>query len=106
MSRSGVRAILEERVLAGVDYEVTIGEVGTSQLTRRARVVWVQEEHDGVVVGLEFLVAMAVTAPPLGSAIVGDGGAPTEIDLPADHGSDDDATSPGTGHDPSDGKPR
>ncbi len=55
MSRSGVRAILEERVNAGVDYEVTIGEVGTSQLTRRARVVWVQEEHDGVVVGLEFL---------------------------------------------------
>jgi len=64
MSRSGVRAILEERVLAGVDYEVTIGEVGTSQLTRRARVVWVQEEHDGVVVGLEFLVAMSTTAPP------------------------------------------
>jgi len=55
MSRSGVRAILEDRVLAGVDYEVTIGEVGTSQLTRKARVVWVQEEHDGVVVGLEFL---------------------------------------------------
>jgi hypothetical protein len=55
MSRSGVRAILEERVLAGVEYEVTIGEVGTSQLTRKARVVWVQEEHDGVVVGLEFM---------------------------------------------------
>ncbi|MEO7111742.1 MAG: PilZ domain-containing protein [Polyangiaceae bacterium] len=54
MSRSGVRAILEERILAGVEYEVTIGEVGTSQLTRKARVVWVQEEHDGVVVGLEF----------------------------------------------------
>jgi PilZ domain len=55
MSRSGIRAILEERILAGVDYEVTIGEVGTHQLTRKARVVWVQEEHDGVVVGLEFL---------------------------------------------------
>lgn len=55
MSRSGVRAILEERILAGVEYEVTIGEVGTSQLTRKARVVWVQEEHDGVVVGLEFM---------------------------------------------------
>ncbi|MEO8875166.1 MAG: PilZ domain-containing protein [Polyangiaceae bacterium] len=101
MSRSGIRAILEERVLAGVDYEVTIGEVGTSQLTRRARVVWVQEEHDGVVVGLEFLVAMAVTAPPGGGAAQ-DGAPPpaepTKIDLAplaSDDGSDDDKTRPG-----------
>ena len=54
MSRSGIRAILEERILAGVDYAVTVGEDGTTQLTRRARVVWLQEEHDGFVAGLEF----------------------------------------------------
>ena len=65
MSRSGVRAILEERILAGVDYEVTIGEVGTHQLTRKARVVWVQEEHDGVVVGLEFLSPTSTSEMPV-----------------------------------------
>ncbi|MGH7280435.1 MAG: PilZ domain-containing protein, partial [Polyangiaceae bacterium] len=54
MSRSGIRASLEERSLAGVDYSVTVGGDGTTQLTRRARVVWLQEEHDGFVAGLEF----------------------------------------------------
>ncbi|HEX7667648.1 MAG TPA: PilZ domain-containing protein [Polyangiaceae bacterium] len=57
ISRSGLRAISEERLSAGVDYEVTIGDEGTTQLTRRVRTVWVQEEHDGFVVGLEFLNA-------------------------------------------------
>jgi len=69
MSRSGIRAILEERILAGVDYEVTIGEVGTSQLTRKARVVWVQEEHDGVVVGLEFLSPTSTGEMPAALAV-------------------------------------
>lgn len=64
VSRGGVRAILEEQVLLGKEYEVTIGD--SSPLVRRARVVWVQEEKDGVVVGLEF-IGISVgerTAPP------------------------------------------
>ncbi|HEY1960487.1 MAG TPA: PilZ domain-containing protein [Polyangiaceae bacterium] len=57
ISRGGVRAILEESVELGEEYEVTIGEDGTpGSLTRRARVVWVQDEPDGVIAGFEFLV--------------------------------------------------
>lgn len=54
ISRSGVRAIFEESVKAGAEYVVTVGDDGTSQLSRRVRVVWIQDEHDGMVVGLEF----------------------------------------------------
>ena len=53
VSRGGVRAILEEQVHLGQEYEVTIGD--SSPLVRRARVVWLQEEKDGVIVGLEFI---------------------------------------------------
>jgi hypothetical protein len=58
ISRGGVRAILEENVELGEEYEITVGEEGSrTALTRRGRVVWVQEEPDGVVVGFEFLFA-------------------------------------------------
>lgn len=56
ISRGGVRAILEERVDLGEEFEITIGEEGTpGSLTRRGRVVWVQDEPDGVIAGFEFL---------------------------------------------------
>lgn len=54
VSRGGVRVILEERVDLGEEYQVSIGEDEKSPLNRRARVVWIQEESDGFVVGLEF----------------------------------------------------
>jgi hypothetical protein len=58
VSRGGVRAILEESVELGEEYEVTIGEEGENPpLTRRGRVVWVQDEPDGVIVGFEFLMS-------------------------------------------------
>jgi len=60
VSRGGVRAILEENVELGEEYEVTIGEdgeAGSPALTRRGRVVWVQDEPDGVIVGFEFLMS-------------------------------------------------
>ncbi len=53
VSRGGVRAIVEGDIQLGEEYEVTIGD--SSPLVRRARVVWMQEEKDGVVVGLEFI---------------------------------------------------
>ena len=56
ISRGGVRAILEESVELGEEYEVTVGEEGAGGLTRRGRVVWVQDEPDGVIVGFEFIV--------------------------------------------------
>ncbi len=51
LSRGGVRVVVEGTVVAGADYEVGIGE-----LTKRpARIVWVREEADGQIVGLQFL---------------------------------------------------
>ncbi len=54
VSRGGLRAILEEKVALGHKFQVTLGT--DDQLKRTGRVVWVQEEPDGVIVGLEFTV--------------------------------------------------
>lgn len=64
VSRGGVRAILEEKVVLGQTFDVAIGT--DEVLLRPSRVVWVQEEPDGVIVGLEF-TSMSGThksAPP------------------------------------------
>lgn len=50
VSRRGVRAIVEEPVEAGAELDVIVG----SAAPRRGRVVWVQEEPDGAIVGLEL----------------------------------------------------
>jgi hypothetical protein len=67
VSRGGLRAILEEKVALGAKFEIELGAVGaqTSQ-KRSARIVWVQEEPDGVIVGLEFtgLSGTHKSAPP------------------------------------------
>ena len=67
VSRGGVRAILEEKVELGAEFEITIGEGGKSPLTRQGRVVWVQEEQDGVIVGIEFISLSGThrSAPPV-----------------------------------------
>ena len=54
ISRGGIRVILEEKVDLGTEFEVTMttGEDSGSPVT--GRVVWVQEEPDGVVAGIEF----------------------------------------------------
>jgi hypothetical protein len=65
ISRGGVRAILEESVELGEEFEVTIGEEGTpGSLTRKSRVVWVQDEPDGVIAGFEFIFASGAVAAP------------------------------------------
>jgi hypothetical protein len=51
VSRGGVRVILEDKVDLGAELEVTIGDETTSH---KGRVVWVQDEPDGVVAGIEF----------------------------------------------------
>lgn len=61
ISRGGVRAIIEEPVDLGEEYEITIGEEGNGALTRRGRVVWVQDEPDGMIVGFEFLFTTGAT---------------------------------------------
>jgi len=50
-SRSGVRAILEESVTLGAEYDVEVGEA----TARPGRVVWLQEEKDGAIVGVHYL---------------------------------------------------
>jgi PilZ domain len=63
VSRGGLRAILEQKVLLGQKFEITLG---TDELARQARVVWVQEEPDGVIVGFEFtgLSGLHKSSPP------------------------------------------
>src|SRR5580658_3949095 len=63
VSRGGVRLILEEQVSLGDEFQVTIGDVESSPLVRRARVVWIQEERDGAVVGLEFALLSSSERP-------------------------------------------
>ncbi len=53
-SRGGIRIILEDKVELGSEYEVELASGGTEK-KRRGRVVWVQEETDGMIVGVEFL---------------------------------------------------
>ena len=52
VSRGGLRAILEDKVILGQKFDVG---VGTDEVIHRTgRIVWVQEEPDGVIVGIEF----------------------------------------------------
>jgi hypothetical protein len=64
VSRGGLRAILEEKVELGQEFEIEVGtDDGTS---RHGRIVWMQEEPDGVIVGIEFtsLSGTHKSAPP------------------------------------------
>lgn len=59
VSRGGVRVILEQRVDLGTEFDVTLSPADsadqTSKTTHSAgRIVWVQEEPDGVIAGIEF----------------------------------------------------
>jgi hypothetical protein len=55
VSRGGVRVILEEKVDLGAEFEIDLSAESGLDVARSGRVVWVQEEPDGVVVGIEFL---------------------------------------------------
>ncbi|HEY1697743.1 MAG TPA: PilZ domain-containing protein [Polyangiaceae bacterium] len=54
VSRGGIRVILEEKVELGAEFEVTISTGEDTSSAVIGRVVWVQEEPDGVVAGIEF----------------------------------------------------
>jgi hypothetical protein len=80
VSRGGLRAILEEKVTLGHKFTVALGD--DDQLNRIGRVVWVQEEPDGVIVGLEFTTPSGMhksvpPAPPDGAEVEG-----AEVDAP------------------------
>lgn len=65
ISRGGVRVILEAKVELGAEFDVTVGEE-EPQLAQRGRIVWLQEELDGVVAGVEFVGGSGLhrSAPP------------------------------------------
>jgi len=54
VSRGGIRVILEEKVDLGTEFEVTMTTGSDPSSPVIGRVVWVQEEPDGVVAGIEF----------------------------------------------------
>jgi hypothetical protein len=67
VSRGGVRLIVEDPAPLGPVYAVTLGSDDAPP--REARVIWVQEEPDGLIVGLEFIDAGAESMPPLPPAV-------------------------------------
>ena len=71
LSRGGVRAIIEEPIALGAELRVAVGEAPL----RPGRIVWIQEEPGGAIVGVQFLdaednsdvpgpVTVAPPAPP------------------------------------------
>jgi hypothetical protein len=54
VSRGGIRVILEDKVELGSEFEVTMTTGADAATPIAGRIVWVQEEPDGVVAGIEF----------------------------------------------------
>lgn len=76
ISRGGVRVILEDKVELGSEYDVTVSSVSDPAKPQRGRIVWMQEEPDGMVVGIEFRGGSGLhpSAPPPAA----DGGGPSD----------------------------
>jgi hypothetical protein len=60
VSRGGIRVILEDPVEPGHECEIIIGE----ESGRACRIVWVQDESDGQIAGIQFLDATGGGAAP------------------------------------------
>jgi hypothetical protein len=68
ISRGGIRLILEDTVAPGQEFDVEVSSEGDAPTpTRRGRVIWVQEERDGMVVGVKFVGAGASEEPVPGT---------------------------------------
>jgi hypothetical protein len=59
-STGGIRAILDEVVPLGAEASMEVGE----KAARAGRVVWIQEEPDGAIVGFEFHDSPGSVPPP------------------------------------------
>lgn len=67
VSRGGIRVILEDKVELGQTFAIKLGTEDAQAPSRPGRVVWVQEEPDGMIVGLEYADAApegTSSAPP------------------------------------------
>lgn len=69
VSRGGLRAILEDKVMLGQKFDLRLGT--DEVIERMGRIVWVQEEPDGMIVGIEFTgpsdAHTSVPPPPPGA---------------------------------------
>ena len=63
VSRGGIRAIVEDPLVQGSEYQLTVGDEETAP-ARRASVVWLQDEADGQIVGLKYLDSEDSAPPP------------------------------------------
>ena len=63
VSRGGIRAIVEDSLAQGIEYQLTVGDEETAT-ARRASVVWLQDEADGQIVGLKYLDVEDGSEPP------------------------------------------
>jgi len=52
VSRGGLRAIVEDKVELGAEFKIAIGD---DEVRRLGRIVWIQDEPDGSIVGVSFL---------------------------------------------------
>jgi hypothetical protein len=62
VSRGGIRAIVEDPLVQGVEYQLVVGDEETAP-ARRASVVWLQDETDGQIVGLKYLDVEDASVP-------------------------------------------
>lgn len=54
VSRGGIRAILEDHLMMGVEYDLVLGDQEDAA-PRKVCAVWAQDEADGQIVGLKYL---------------------------------------------------
>jgi hypothetical protein len=69
VSRGGVRLVVEDKVDLGREYELSIGDEQTASV-RRGRVVWVQDEADGQIAGVQFVDIEGAVPPSAPAASV------------------------------------
>lgn len=61
MSRGGLRAIVESPLEVAGEFQIAVGD---SAPPRAGKIVWVQQEKDGAIVGVAFLDVERPSAPP------------------------------------------
>ena len=72
VSRGGLRLISEDTLELGETFDVTLGD---DPLVREGRVVWLQQEPDGVICGIAYVLGAdeppkTVPPPPPGSQVL------------------------------------
>jgi hypothetical protein len=61
VSRGGARLVLDGAVDLGAMYQLEMGDV---RAVRDVRIIWIQDEADGQIVGVQFLDADGSVPPP------------------------------------------